>query len=213
MSNKNILVKALVVVTCLFMATTALAQPCCQGDTYGINGVPDGKVTGWDLNLFKQDYGRMDCPPSPIWQIFAAGTDESVSWVDAVNPRFTVYGNVVLDKETGLVWEKTPSTPTMDWYSAQSNCYTKQVSGRRGWRLPTVEELASLVDTSQSNPSLPSGHPFTVQSSYYWTATTYATNTADAWFVYFYGGSVLYGDKYANVYVWCVRGGHGYDAY
>lgn len=124
-------------------------------------------------------------------------------------------GEAVLDKETGLVWEKSPDTTTRAWISAVAYAYGKAVGGRRGWRLPTVEELASLVDPTVSNPALPSGHPFTnVQSSSYWTATTNAYNSANAYYVAFNVGSVNNGaGKDVSLYVWCVRGGHGHDAY
>ena len=38
--------------------------------------------------------------------------------------------------------------------------YNKNVGGRGGWRLPTVEELRSLIDLRRAIPALPSGHPF-----------------------------------------------------
>src|SRR5438093_6447623 len=92
-------------------------------------------------------------------------------------PRFTVLTNfnsdAVLDRETGLVWEQTPDTNGQTWFEAQTNCNQRPVGNRRGWRLPTVQELASLVDPNQSNPALPPGHPFSnVQSNVYWSATT-----------------------------------------
>ena len=119
----------------------------------------------------------------------------------------------VLDKETGLVWEKSPDTTKRTWVNAIVYAYTKEVGGRKGWRLPTVEELASLVDPTQTNPSLPSGHPFSnVQLGYYWSATTYAGPTSTAWRVYFLNGDVDTHVKSSFLYVWCVRGGHGHDA-
>ncbi|MBW7898987.1 hypothetical protein B188_00780 [Candidatus Brocadiaceae bacterium B188] len=121
-------------------------------------------------------------------------------------------GEAVLDKETGLVWEKSPDTTTRSWSDAISYAYNKNVGGRGGWRLPTVEELRTLVDPTQSNPALPLGHPFTnVQSGYYWSSTTYVSNSSFAWDVHFNGGSVYGVDKTSDVYVWCVRGGHGHD--
>ena len=82
-------------------------------------------------------------------------------------------GDAVLDWETGLVWEKSPGTELKDWDSAVLYAYNKNVGGRGGWRLPTVEELRSLIDPTQLNPALPSGHPFTnVQSDDYWSSTT-----------------------------------------
>lgn len=119
----------------------------------------------------------------------------------------------VLDKETGLVWEKSPDATLRTWTDAITYAYGKTVGGRLGWRLPTVEELASLVDPTQTSPSLPNGHPFiNVQSYNYWSATTLDMVTDWAWSVHFGIGTVNGNDKVHAFYVWCVRGGHGYNA-
>jgi Protein of unknown function (DUF1566) len=126
----------------------------------------------------------------------------------------SVFGGAgVLDKETGLVWEQSPNTVQI-WANAIGYCHTKNVGGRLGWHLPTIEQLASLVDRSVAGLglTLPSGHPFTgVQSNGYWSATTSANNTTYAWAVGFGNGSVGYVDKASDYYVWCVRGGQTYD--
>ena len=128
--------------------------------------------------------------------------------------RFRVLGafnhQAVLDVETGLVWQQSPSANTFTWWSALSHCYTLEVGGRKGWRLPTIEELASLVDTSQSSPTLPVGHPFeNVQTFLYWSATTDADSTFAAWIVNFNDGDVGGFAKPDPGFVWCVRGGQG----
>jgi hypothetical protein len=128
-------------------------------------------------------------------------------------------GVAVLDKETGLVWEQSPTAPptnpnTFEWVYAQIHCITLTVGNRKGWRLPTLQELESLVDPTQSNPALPTGHPFSnVQSSPsgYWSASTYAMNTINAWGVRFDNGIPGAGDKSFSNLVWCVRGGQGVD--
>jgi hypothetical protein len=84
-----------------------------------------------------------------------------------------------------------------------------------GWRLPTVEEAASLLDPTQTAwPTLPEGHPFVgvVASSVYWTMTTVAGTSSDAWYVYFGTGTTV--DTLSKTELrlaWCVRGGHGHD--
>lgn len=129
---------------------------------------------------------------------------------------------VVFDRETGLVWERSPSLSSFaNWLAAQSHCNNSDTGGRMGWRLPTVQELTSLRDPDQSNPSLPPSHPFNnVQFSAgaaYWSATTYAADTTAAWVVQFSNatGGVGNGNKAglsgAN-FVWCVRGGQGPEA-
>ena len=112
------------------------------------------------------------------------------------------------------MWEKSPDTTTRTWFIAIGYAYSKVVGGRKGWRLPTVEELASLVDITQFNPVLPSGHPFTnVRSDLYWSATTDVGNASNAWCVDFNDSFMHFYLKSQTHYVWCVRGGHGYDAY
>ena len=143
------------------------------------------------------------------------------NWIDAAHP---LGGAAVLDRETGLVWEQSPSTSTFIWEDAQFHCNGVDVifpdrpgvraGNRLGWRLPTLQELSSLVDLSVSapGPTLPSGHPFSnVQSNFYWSATTYAAGAGGAWDVNFGGGFVNIGDKSLDGDVWCVRGGQGVD--
>jgi hypothetical protein len=151
--------------------------------------------------------------------------DPGTTWNKKINGagRFQVLNQfgkaAVLDKETGRVWERSPNTGSFTWFNALLHCYQLEVGGRKGWRLPTIEELASLVDTSQANPSLPLGHPFSnvqLQSSIYWSATTDASDASLAWGVNFSNGFVSPGGggffkSNAAAFVWCVRGGQGID--
>lgn len=134
--------------------------------------------------------------------------------------RFIVLSNfnsqAVLDRETGLVWERSPDpNAATNWFAAKNVCNNKVLGNRKGWKIPTAQELASLVDPSVASPgpTLPSGHPFSnVQSSYYWTATTRALDTNFAWGVRFNDGGVFNdNNKLESYFVWCVRGGQGVD--
>jgi hypothetical protein len=136
--------------------------------------------------------------------------------------RFTCVmgGAAVRDNETGLVWERSPTDTNIshpNWLAAQDHCNTLTVGNRKGWRLPTIQELASLVDPTQSQPALPAGHPFSnVGSSllahFYWSATTSASTAGGgAWVVDFDFGGVALDAKSDSNGVWCVRGGQGVD--
>ena len=122
--------------------------------------------------------------------------------------------DAVLDKETGLVWEKSPQTTAVSSSSSRLTCANKAVGGRKGWRLPYLPELASLVDPSVAapGPTLPPGNPFlAVQSANYWSASANAENPSLMWGVGFGNGVVLSVSKAFDQRVWCVRGGMNAD--
>jgi len=139
-----------------------------------------------------------------------------------VATRFIVLSNfasaAVLDRETGLVWQRSPSTSQSDWaFASVLKCMNANIGTRKGWRLPTVQELMSLIDQTQTSPALPIGHPFSnVQSAAlaaYWTATADAGDPSRAYTVAFFQGNLFSNSlKSSNAYAWCVRSGQGVDA-
>jgi hypothetical protein len=124
-------------------------------------------------------------------------------------PAFT--NDAVLDKATGLVWEKSPQTTSAKWTAARRTCTEKNVGGQKGWRLPSLEELSGLVDFSVAPPSLalPPGHPFlAVRSAVYWSSTRPGEDPKGAWGVHFgLGGGATFINGAHSVQVWCVRDG------
>lgn len=137
--------------------------------------------------------------------------------------RFTCVmdGQAVLDNETGVVWERAPESTFSDWGPARVVCLNKNVAGRKGWRLPSVQELSSLVDVSipESGLNLPSGHPFILDGIQnfggHWSATGDAQDPTRAWSVDFHYGIVASSKKILTasasphfyILFWCARGG------
>jgi hypothetical protein len=128
--------------------------------------------------------------------------------------RFIVLSNwnndAVLDRETGLVWQRQPLTPTLDWATALENCRKTLIGNRRGWRLPSYEELTSLLDGTQSSPALPAGHPFLGigTTDQFWTASQEEGDSGNAWFVESFDATTwIVAPKTFTLRFWCVRGG------
>jgi hypothetical protein len=143
--------------------------------------------------------------------------------------RFIVLSNMnnaaVLDRETGLVWEEAPNqNPSLTWSAARLYCTNKTLGSRKGWRLPTVDELSSLYNTSGSGLSggLP-GSPFVspILTSY-WSSTVFlddfgepneqpevGVNFAQAYIVSFTIGladGAFTQSTLSKFGAWCVRG-------
>lgn len=168
--------------------------------------------------------GMLMASAALLWFVDPAGAIPLESWDDIVpsaTTRFKVLtefgGAAVLDKETQLVWEKSPATTPQTWNGARFACIKTNVGGRKGWRLPSIPELASLVDPANSIPTLPTTHPFIGNfTSYpYWSAATVADQPTLAWVVSFFDGDVVNlakNDPFLGL-AWCVRGGMNADAY
>jgi hypothetical protein len=125
----------------------------------------------------------------------------------------------VRDNVTGLIWEvKTADGGLRDqnwtytWYSAHvgtasgtNNCQTagrcdtekytadlnaSALCGFSDWRMPSVDELQSIVHYGRSYPSIePAYFPNTPAS--FWSASPYAPYPAGAWSVYFVNGGTV----------------------
>ena len=120
-----------------------------------------------------------------------------LAWPD---PRFIAEQAVVLDTLTGLYWFRDADviSTTMDWTAALD--YVKKLAqdvavGHMKWRLPTINELESLVDCSRHNPALPGDHPFENVRDVYWSSTTSFFDPAWAWALYLNKGATGVGFK------------------
>ncbi len=171
--------------------------------------------------------GMLGVVNRPVYsQLFQNGQYyASPSWDQQIPAaqRFIVLSNwnnqAVLDRETGLVWERSPaSILRTDWFSAISGCEGLIVANRLGWRLPSPQELASLIDPTQTSPALPAGNPFQgiigigIEGSRYWSAATTEADASSAKAVEFSNGSITALAKIPPLPIqqgarfWCVRG-------
>ena len=163
------------------------------------------------------------CAVPPTWGGVIPGDERFVpTFVDGEGVT-----HAYCDRQTGNVWDAAPeffegdNRPT--WNSARDYCANNRTApwlGQKGGRLPTIAELASLVDTDSDlctggGPCLPDGHPFGdhVHSAFYWSASTRAVTPANAWFVNFGFGDLGGDGKGGKEQAWCVRGAMDADAY
>lgn len=158
----------------------------------------------------------------PLKEGALEGVTQNWDKVLPAEQRFTVLpafnNEAVRDKETGLVWEASPAADTREWRDAAFNCAHKSLGGRKGWRLPSIPELSSLVDPSVPSPGpvLPLGHPFgnVYSTSQFWSATRVADQPSLVWTVDFANGNTNTNDKTSPRFpVWCVRGSMNADSY
>ena len=147
--------------------------------------------------------------------------DQTIACALGNCPRFVVLSNMnneaVLDRETGLVWERAPN-PTLKTtvVGAFGTCLQTGTGGRFGWRLPTAPEFGSLLETKDLGfikvGQLPAGHPFTVgaTSTVFWSSTRPLLGASDDFgeeVEFDSNGPVIINpqQKDSTNRVWCVR--------
>ncbi len=114
----------------------------------------------------------------------------------------TIDGNkVVIDNFTGLMWHQSGSIGIgISWQKAEEwvkKLNDKKYAGFHNWRLPTLEEAASLLKANKDGSVLYIDPIFDSAQKYIWTGDIY--NKEDRWFVdlnqgnYTWSGKYLYG--------------------
>ncbi len=106
----------------------------------------------------------------------------------------------VKDNYSGLFWQKCSRGQSgsscsiglitqHNFSDAETYCAGLNL-GNKTWRLPTITELANLIDFSTSSPSIRLiFFPLTSNSDKYWTTTNYSQDTSKNWTINF--GSVV----------------------
>ena len=163
--------------------------------------------------------GTVNLPKTGQTQSYAVGDDGDVeAGLDWPDPRFTnpdkstpIAGDVVIDQLTGLMWAKNAnlSGTKMNWQDALDYVAELDAGGYTDWRLPNVNELESLINCGESNPSgwLQSSGFISIQSYYYWSSNTNTNSPMYAWIVHMKYGYLYVHSKQDLYFVWPVRSG------
>jgi hypothetical protein len=113
----------------------------------------------------------------------------------------------VLDRVTGLMWQRKVDTAKVTFDAAVMKCQDLQLAGYDDWRLPSRIELVSILDTSEVQPAIaPSFFPAT-PSDWFWSSSVASDDPSSAWYVYFYFGYPKTDERRSRFSVRCVRTG------
>ncbi len=115
-------------------------------------------------------------------------------------------GNLVKDERNAIYWEDTQASKVTseDWDDAVLYCDKLVLDGIEKWRLPTFDELLSIVDYKLVRPAINPLFSYTNEGTY-WTSTDFSPTPARAWTIDFRTGETYYNYKTTNHTVRCVK--------
>ncbi|SFV91110.1 hypothetical protein MNB_SV-4-162 [hydrothermal vent metagenome] len=121
--------------------------------------------------------------------------------------RWEKRGDVVVDTKLGLIWQdnSVAKNTKKSWKDAKRYC-ANLTYGKKPMRLPTYDELLSIVDYDRYDPAIMPSFKNVNTSDPYWSSSVYVANEKYAWIVSFENGSTNGGNKTYEYYVLCVRG-------
>ena len=102
------------------------------------------------------------------------------------------HNRTITDEATGLMWQKGGSSGGMTWPEAKDYAIRLNREGFAGysdWRIPTIEELASLLESSWENGDLFIEKVFDRKQRYCWSQDTSGINKA--WKANFHLGFIM----------------------
>lgn len=111
---------------------------------------------------------------------------------------FTRNGNTVIDNSTGFEWQDNTTLSLMTWKDAIDYCENLELDTYIDWRLPNINELDSILDTSKSELRIDSTFQNT-DSNHYWSSTTDVKYKTLAWYVNFHGTSNFTTDGFGSL--------------
>ena len=137
-------------------------------------------------------------PPAPgcpagdhMWACWAP-TSATVGVPDSSYTVLTLCGDgVVIDRNTHLMWAQQEEPGTYDHAAAAAACESSRRAGFSDWRLPSSNELMSLVDYSRSVTPVFDPDVFAYEgapNAATWSNTPFAQQAGQAWQLYGSGG-------------------------
>jgi hypothetical protein len=102
--------------------------------------------------------------------------------------RFIKLDYGIEDTRTGLIWAPSDLEGPFNWADGQKAAAALNLGGFSDWRLPTCDELLTLVDRTKFSPA--ADPILNLQSRWYWTSTPAAYSPGEcAWVIDLYHGN------------------------
>jgi len=185
-------------------------------------GAGQGTDFAWGQNMADGIVSNARSAATPDYARCVRGNGSGESFNDHAVPPPNQYSvlsaDEVKDNYTGLIWQRDGNASALlSGDEATSYCGSLALGGRNDWRLPSVRELATLVDEALVAPAInramfPNTHFGARSNNWYWAYGGVRNNASAHWalnfddgFTGFNAGAAGAWNYFTQAYVKCVR--------
>ena len=135
-----------------------------------------------------------------------AGKDLQAKTDASNSTRWKQKNEVVIDTKLGLIWQDNSAAKSIQksWESSKKYCQSLSLDGKSDWRLPTIEELLTIVDYDRHKPKIMQSFQ-NVYSSGYWSSSKFESYAGFVLFIDFSNGGEDAIPETTELFVRCVR--------
>ena len=163
-----------------------------------------------------------------VWAACTAGNPNAnlLQTTPTADFNTTATDGTVIHTKTGLMWKRcaegqtwdgatcTGTASALNWQAAlAAAAATSTFAGYSDWRLPSIKELQSIVESCGYGPAINTTIFPATPASDFWSASSYGPIPALAWYVRFGDGLVNAAVKPLILHVRLVRGGQSLDSF
>ncbi|MDF1591294.1 MAG: DUF1566 domain-containing protein [Desulfobacterales bacterium] len=180
----------------------------------------EGAVSYFGVYEFKESVASLKPPELSIEKPLPPTEQPPAS--KPTTPRFVDNQNgTVTDTQTGLMWVKNgwrlDFVSALTWSEAMEKCRNFNLGGHTDWRLSSVDEWKTLIETERQAPALVEPNPFEniIIHMPYWSQSEFAVSggptirpdppSARAYTVMLYTGEIHHQKKSDRAFVMPVR--------
>lgn len=212
-----------------FRTRTEATQYCATAANLPGGGwrLPTPKEVGYTINKFGAASGPImyTIAANDLWNQMSANLEQRLKPVvcvrgESIDLRYVTEltrdatQQVVIDPQTGLMWQDTPDNVgvKVDWAGSIAYCEASTHAGFDDWRLPNINELLytlpNPVFANQTRLQYPPGAVWSPTADFrqlYWSSTSNYRSDAQAWAI---ESESYYSEQFAKTdayHVRCVR--------
>jgi len=173
---------------CITCGESKFKKPAIENSKQEFNAVKNNNTLKSDYSLRSDPVDVLPADKQIVFHLKGSLPTEYIS-----NDYHNNEDGTIADRATGLIWQQSGSKEELVYKDARiyvNRLNSEKFAGYNNWRLPTIDELVSLLDSDTGESGLNVNSLFDIRQRYCWSSDRCSSDSM--WNVHFGGGGVYW---------------------